>query len=250
MQPIRKQSDLYTKNQIDFAAFFGGPLAAGYLISKNFRTFGELRSSKLSLLISFVTLVLLTIIISLSPTKVVNSIGSISFGVLITVISALLVKKFQTKNIDLYKKNGYKTASNWKVFGLILLNAAITIIVIIVFTLITVYLNVKYNYAGYLEDYCSNYYIESKIEKNKLYVPEDAACYVHSKLLTNGISLMQVNEVLTLENQYHLENTDKEYNPNQYILEKQKSGLTAEQIDQVIKSELDYMRFIGIEISK
>lgn len=60
---------VYKENHIYLATFFGGPLAAGYMISENFKTFPDQQKAKTTIVVTIVgTIMIFTLAILLSDT--------------------------------------------------------------------------------------------------------------------------------------------------------------------------------------
>ena len=54
-----KDLKIFTNKAISIATFFGGPLAAGLLISKNFKVFGNENAARNSIFIGIISTILL-----------------------------------------------------------------------------------------------------------------------------------------------------------------------------------------------
>lgn len=256
----QKLEKIYSKNQIDIATFIGGPLIAGYLISSNFKIFGDKEASKKTLIISLISTVIFFGVLVLLPESITSKIPNISTAIVPILAADFVVRQYQSKKIEEYLKKGYSKASSLGVFGKSVISLIITLISVFLLYQAVTFINVKYNYAGYLKNYCNSSYNEKSISKDKVYVPEDASCFVFQRLKEKGFTLQQVDRVLTLEFDYQKEfgivgsskkDTSKsnQYDPLPYIKKHQTLGLVDEQINRIFDEELEYMKFVGIEVT-
>lgn len=254
----KEKEKLYTPNQIGIATFIGGPLIAGYLIGHNFKVFGKDKTAKKSNLLAILGTLLLILLFVVLPYIVPYDIPNISIAIVPLVIAVAIVETYQRKKIDEYIKSGYNAHSSWGVFGKSLLSLVITIIVNLVIYALFTAIVVKYNYAGYLNNYCRTTYGKFPIKDTQLYVPEDASCFVTEKLEGKGYTLEQVDHVLTVEFEYQksigIVSDSKEtaagsqplYDPLPYIRDHQTMGLTDDQINEILLIEEEYLKLIGV----
>lgn len=248
---------IYSKNQIDIATFIGGPLIAGYLISQNFKVFGDKEASKKTMVISLIsTAIFIGLLILLR--SITNKIPSISIAIIPLVVASLIVRTYQSEKIEEYLKKGYSKASSLEVFGKSILSLLIAVMLFFLLAPIKTFVDVKYNYGNYLMNYCNSLYNEKNIPKDKNYVPEDASCFVFKYLENKGYTLQQVDKVLTLEFEYQKEiglvsesnqavsNNSVPYDPLPFIRENQTLTLSDEQISEILTIEEDYLKLIGV----
>lgn len=249
---IRK---IYSKNQIDIATFFGGPLIGGYLISENYKTFGEKNAAKKTLLITIISTVLFLTLIIFLPEINIGDQASTGLSIIPLIIIVLFVRKYQGGKIQEYINKGFRGASSWGVFRKAIISLIITIIIVYLIVSVKQDYDVKYNYQGYLENYCATTYRENSIKNNKEYIPEDASCFVFNRLRLKGYTLGQVDQVLTLEYEYQKEsglvdnkkqNNTISYEPLPYIKKHQKTGLAEIQINEILTNEDGYLKAIGV----
>lgn len=253
---------IYSKNQIDIATFLGGPLIAGYLLSQNFKIFGDKDASKKTIIISLISTVVFILIPLLLPESITSKIPNISIAIIPIIVADSIIRKYQSKKIEEYFKKGYKQASSLGVFGKSIISLLITLIILYLSSQAITFINVKYNYGGYLNNYCNSSYNEKNISKDKTYVPEDASCFVFKHLESKGYTLQQVDKVLTLEFEYQKEigmvggsnqtisNNTTTYNPLPFIKEHQALSLPDEQINEILAGEEEYLKLIGVVENK
>lgn len=254
----QQSGKIYSKNQIDIATFIGGPLIAGYLLSQNFKAFGEKDAAKKSTIFSILGLLLLIGAFTLLPEPVTSKIPSISVAIVPILIASFVVRTYQSKKIEEYLKLGYKIASSLEVFGKSLLSLIITLFLYFAVFQILTSMNVKYNYGNYLKNYCNSSYNENNIRQDKVYIPEDASCFVYSQLKSKGYTLQQVDKVLTLEFEYQkkigivggsnqtISDSNTPYEPLPFIKESQDLSLSDKQISEILTTEEGYLKLIGV----
>jgi len=109
---------IFTNKAISIATFFGGPLAAGFLISKNFKTFGKDQAALNSVFIGILfTIILLFAQLLFFQKLQDNNIYKLLQSLLPLVDAAiitLLIEKLQGKEIQQFLANNGQTASNWQ----------------------------------------------------------------------------------------------------------------------------------------
>jgi len=128
-----KPNKIYTNKTISIATFFGGPLAAGFLIAHNFKVFGNKSAANKTLLIGIlVTLLLFALIYSL-PNNLLGKLPSTILPAVYTAIIALLVEKYQGDQIKEFLQNQGQKASGLTAagFGVLGLSAIILFIIAI-----------------------------------------------------------------------------------------------------------------------
>lgn len=251
---------VYPIYKVGFATYLGGPLIAGYLISQNYKIFGDNKAAKKSLIVGILATIVVFVVVLLLPESISNKIPSSLIPISYTSVAIVFVQSYQNKKIEEYLKNGYAKASLWRSLRLALLSLIITLAIFVPLHLIFHDINVKYNYAGYLKNYCNSSYTEKSISKDKVYVPEDASCFVFQRLKEKGFTLRQVDQVLTLEFDYQkkiglVDNSEKDtiksqYDPLPYVKKHQTLGLGDDQINRIFDEELEYMKFVGIEVTE
>ena len=106
---------LHTQKNIVAATFLGGPLAGGYLISRNFRILGNDDASEHSLLIAIIAAVLIFgNLVVLLP----ENFPLIAIPIVSAAIVFYLVRSYQAQQIKEHLKKGDQKASPlWKAVG-------------------------------------------------------------------------------------------------------------------------------------
>lgn len=108
---------IFTKKSILFATFLGGPLVAGFLISKNYKVFGKYETAQKALIISIVCTIVLFLGLFLIPSNIIDKLPNTLIPFVYTGIIALIINKYQDNLINEYLAKGGPKASNWIAAG-------------------------------------------------------------------------------------------------------------------------------------
>lgn len=117
---------LYTTGWIGFATYVGGPLAATYLISKNFDYLGKKEYARTSLIIGLIFTLLLFGALPFIPENVMDRVPNYLIPIAYTAIAYYLVGKYQEKEIQDHLKGNGARQSGWKVTGIAILSLIIS----------------------------------------------------------------------------------------------------------------------------
>lgn len=153
---------IFTNKAISVATFFGGPIAAGFLISKNYKAFGNNDAARNSIFIGILSTILMFAGIFMIPENIIDKIPQQLIPLIYTAIIAGLVEKLQGQKIkEFLAENGQK-ASNWQAagYGLIGLLIIAGFLVVMIFAIptegyektITIDNNVKLHHSKDIED--------------------------------------------------------------------------------------------------
>jgi hypothetical protein len=126
---------LYNDRAVYIATFFGGPLAAGYLASENFKAFGQHSMARNSWLIAFFA----TIIIFGSAFVIpgLTHRPTIIIPILYSVFAQFLVKHYQGKSIASHIDKGGLVYPVWRAVLLGLIGLAISVVILFFVVLAT-----------------------------------------------------------------------------------------------------------------
>ncbi len=80
---------IFTNKAISIATFFGGPLAAGFLISENYKVFGNDNAARNSIFIGIISTIILFAVIFIIPENVIDKIPQPLIPAIYTAIIAL-----------------------------------------------------------------------------------------------------------------------------------------------------------------
>jgi hypothetical protein len=153
---------IFTNKAISVATFFGGPIAAGFLISKNYKTFGNDNAARNSIFIGILSTILMFAGIFMIPENIIDKIPQQLIPLIYTAIIAGLVEKLQGQKIKDFLADDGQRASNWQAAGYGLLGLVIiaAFLVVMIFAIptegyektITVENNVKLHHSKDIED--------------------------------------------------------------------------------------------------
>lgn len=114
MEAIKK---FYSEKAIAIATFFGGPLAAGYLIQKNYETLEQPDKARKSLIIGIITTILLFAGIFAIPEEIINKIPKFIIPAIYTGIIFFIVDRIQGETLKNHKESKGEFYSGWKAAG-------------------------------------------------------------------------------------------------------------------------------------
>ncbi len=121
---------IYTPLQIAFATLFGGPVAAIYLLQKNFRILGNKSAANKTILFGLILTVILVIIVYFSPDEyqIPEYIGYV-FLIIYISIPACIADSHQLKREDILKSDTYIFQPNEKILGVAFVSWYVLILV-------------------------------------------------------------------------------------------------------------------------
>jgi len=108
----------YSQRAITIATYFGGPLAAGYLIKKNYETLEQPDNARKSLLIGIVSTILIFAGIFSIPEEIIDKIPNALIPLIYTGIIYLIVERVQGERLKNHKESGGEFYSGWKAAGI------------------------------------------------------------------------------------------------------------------------------------
>lgn len=111
------EKKIYTNKSISLATFLGGPIAAGFLIAKNFKVFGNDRAARKSISIGINSTFILFIGLFFLPEHIVDRIPQPIIPAAYTSIIYFIVEKLQGQKIKDFIEEGGKKASGWSAAG-------------------------------------------------------------------------------------------------------------------------------------
>jgi len=127
---------LYSNREITIATYFGGPMAAGYLVKKNYQVMGDSKKGVLSLVIGIVSTILIFAGIFSLPDSIIDKIPQPLIPLIYTAIISLLVNKLQGPFIKFHKSNGGLIHSGWKAAGV----GAVSLLILIASVALTAFI--------------------------------------------------------------------------------------------------------------
>jgi hypothetical protein len=109
-EPVR----LFTDRGIGVAAGIGGPLAAAYLIARNFKSLGKERAAMVALIIGAAVTVALFTILAVLPPSAIDKIPPPLIPLAYGLVGYFIVKTLQQRDIDAHLQAGGKKGA-WQV---------------------------------------------------------------------------------------------------------------------------------------
>ena len=127
-----KQIVIYSPNQVFAGAFLGGPIAAVYLVWKNFKALGKESLARQTILWGSVLVLATVAILPVLPEKPPHAVLPAIFGGLALAIAS----QFQMKKQAIRESNEYGFASFWRVAAVVVLSLIAIFVLIMAFLLI------------------------------------------------------------------------------------------------------------------
>ena len=124
---------LYSQKGIAIATFFGGPLAAGYLVRQNFINLGRDREGLVAIILGIVFTTIMFSLLFALPENIVDKIPNQLFPLIYTLIIYAIVESVQGKNLKAFKESGGEFQSNWKATGIGLLWMVVIIALVMLY---------------------------------------------------------------------------------------------------------------------
>jgi hypothetical protein len=118
---------LYSQKSIGIATFIGGPIAAGYLVMKNFIELDKPDDGKKAFIIGVLSTIVLYIGIFMIPEVVLDKIPNAIIPAVYTLIIYLIVEKLQGKELNEHKLFENQFVSVWKAVKIGVISLFITI---------------------------------------------------------------------------------------------------------------------------
>lgn len=109
---------LFTQRAIMIATYFGGPLAAGYLVKKNYETYDQSEKGKKAFIIGLISTILIFAGIFSIPEQIIDKIPNALIPAIYTGIIYLIVRKIQGQTLKQHKESGGEFYRAWKATGI------------------------------------------------------------------------------------------------------------------------------------
>lgn len=160
---MEDSTKLYSTKAIFVATYFGGPVAAGYLIKKNYDAFNQKDNGIKALIIGIISTILLFVLGALIPPKIMSMIPNILLPLIYTLIINLLVIKFQGRRLNKHKVSGGEFYSRWRALGI----GLIFMIIILGFCASILYINGDFSKATFSQMMYEKEYTSFSDNENK-----------------------------------------------------------------------------------
>ncbi|MGD1007412.1 MAG: zinc ribbon domain-containing protein [Ignavibacteriaceae bacterium] len=120
---------LYSRGAVYAGIFFGGPLVAGILISKNFKILENEKASKYALVLGILGTILFCLLLLMILKGIIHESNQyyLITQIIFLLITTILFDISQKTEVQELLNHGAQKESGWKVLGFILLNESIYI---------------------------------------------------------------------------------------------------------------------------
>lgn len=125
----------YSQKAITIATYFGGPLAAGYLIKKNYQSLNQPDKASLSIKLGIISTLIIFAGIFMIPEELIDQIPNPLIPAIYTLIIYFIVSNTQGQYLKEHKKKGGDFYSGWNAAGV----GFISLLVIVAFILLSAF---------------------------------------------------------------------------------------------------------------
>jgi hypothetical protein len=115
---MEQTKKFYSQGAITIATYFGGPLAAGYLVKKNYDTLEQPENGKKALIIGIVSTILIFLVIFSIPESIIDKIPDALIPLIYTGIIYWIIDKLHGEILKSHKESGGEFYSGWKAAGI------------------------------------------------------------------------------------------------------------------------------------
>jgi len=115
---MEQSKKFYSQRAITIATYFGGPLAAGYLVKKNYETLEQPNNGEKALVIGIVSTILLFAGILSIPEPIIDKIPRALIPLIYTGLIYWIVERIHGEILKLHKESGGEFYSGWKAAGI------------------------------------------------------------------------------------------------------------------------------------
>jgi len=149
---------LYSKNTILIGTFFGGLLAAGYMMRENFIALGKPQKAQKALLLGIIGTIIIIGGIVMIPETIIDKVPHILIPTIYTAIIFVLIEKYQGADLKKHQENKSHLFSVWRAVAI----GIISSLIMVAGFFITFYLITSKEYRIYDNEMESFYNNETK----------------------------------------------------------------------------------------
>lgn len=249
---MKKTKTLFSIKSITIGTFIGGWIAGLLMLSYNFKQLGRIEEARKVNLINLISTVLYYILIVIVPSGWVDKLPSVSFPIAYTLIIKMYAEKMLKNEIKKNLDKSKRKSTFIKFISYLFFSITVILLPLIFLTFFQ-----KPSVSGID---CSGFKLNEANRNKKIFLHEEAVCFIHENLQDTNITLNELNEVIYLEGEA-LENagimggydknslaqtTESQYfDPLPYIIKNKKSNLTENEIVIILEEENKYLEFIG-----
>jgi hypothetical protein len=122
-----KVNKLYSPRQSTMAAFFGGPLAAVYVVRNNYTELGKEASARSAIAWGSLLVLALLLVLPFLPEKFPNTAIPLAYSLAV----GQLVEKLQLSKEAIRESEQYDFESNWRVAGVSVLSLLLFLVLMV-----------------------------------------------------------------------------------------------------------------------
>ena len=171
----------YTKRAIGLATFIGGPIAAGYLVSENYKQLQETQKGNNILIISIVVTIALFVLIFSIPENIIAKVPNVILPAIYTGIIVVWAEQAFGAIFKQHEENNYPFYSIWRAVAVGIVSLLILVLSIFGFIYFSTDVEAENAYAAKMEQF-------SKNEKESL------AFFSHAETESNFGLILELNK--------------------------------------------------------
>jgi hypothetical protein len=123
------EGNVYSTKSIVICSFFGGLIASGYMLHHNFKTFGDDRKAKLTILVS---IILLIFVLGSAFVPALDKVPNILYSLFITIATSFFSKKHQGDLVSMHLSAGGKLYETGRAVAVCIISILILVALFIV----------------------------------------------------------------------------------------------------------------------
>lgn len=127
---IKNSSQVFTKRMIELGAFFGGPLAAGYLLGKNYKALGEEEKVGITYAMAVLAMVVY-VVVTVAIKFYVYDLPSFLYGLLSLLGARYIYQKEQATKVEQHLAAGGETQTGKEVFKVVMVVLALVVGIVV-----------------------------------------------------------------------------------------------------------------------
>ena len=106
---------IYNENMVRVSTLLAGPFAAAYFMAENYKTLGQEKQARQSLIYGVLATVFIFGTLLVLPEKVIDKVPTFLLPVLFAFLAQFLMRKFQSQEVESYLTGGGQKHSGWQV---------------------------------------------------------------------------------------------------------------------------------------
>jgi hypothetical protein len=123
------EGNVYSTKTIVVCSLFGGILASGYMLYKNFKTFGDDKKAGITIIISVAVLIFM---LSISFVPTLDKVPNILYSLFITLATSFFAKKYQGYLVGMHIGAGGKLYETGRAVAVCIISILILVALVLI----------------------------------------------------------------------------------------------------------------------